>query len=288
MDDPQTTLDDLRREIDSIDTELHGLLKKRASLVENVRAVKNRDSIATVRPGREAAILRRLAESHEGGFPWGAIARIWREIIAGTTKMEMPEYAIAVYATDENQGCWDLARDQFGSATPMTAYATTREVLAEVSADRATIGVLPYPREVDTEAWWTHLMAPDGLRVAYRLPFNPDSNARSGDGGPDALAFGRIAPEDSGSDRTLIMLETRETVSRDGLVGLLERAGIEGRPAASHRDNAWFHLLDAKGFIAREDPRITELAKLAGVAGVSVIGAYAEPLALSAGEKASP
>ena len=40
--------------------------------------------------------------------------------------MEMPDYAVAVCASGNDQGIWDLARNQFGSATPMTAFATTR------------------------------------------------------------------------------------------------------------------------------------------------------------------
>ena len=48
----------------------------------------------------------------------------------------------------------DLARNQFGSATPMTGYASTREVLRELDAGNATLGVLPVPHEGDTDLWW--------------------------------------------------------------------------------------------------------------------------------------
>ena len=66
-------------------------------MVERIRAVKARDGTVTVKPGREAEILRALAARHEGDFPFAAVARLWREIIAGITRMEMAEYAVAVH-----------------------------------------------------------------------------------------------------------------------------------------------------------------------------------------------
>ena len=63
-------------------------------------------------------------------------------------------------------------------------------------AGRATVGVLPCPREGDSDPWWTNINVRDGLRISCRLPFTPaDSRA---DGGTEALAIGRIVPEATG------------------------------------------------------------------------------------------
>jgi chorismate mutase len=273
MNETGTSLQDLRGEIDRIDSELHALIKARAALVEEIRRVKSRDSITTVRPGREAEILRALFRRHDGAFPFAAVARIWREIIAGITRMEMPTYSVAVHAGGNDPGLWDLARNQFGSATPMTPFATSREVLGEVAAGRATVGVLSCPREGDADPWWTNIAVRDGLRVSYRLPFTPRADA-----GPEALAIGRIVPEESGLDRSLIVIETREALSRAGVTGLAERAGIKGHPIASCKAGLYFQLLDAEGFVAEDDGRIGDLARLNDVAQVTVIGTYAAPL----------
>lgn len=274
MNETGTSLQDLRGEIDRIDSDLHAMIMQRAALVEEIRRVKARDSITTVRPGREAEILRALFQRHDSPFPFAAVARIWREIIAGITRMEMPEYAVAVQVGGADTGLWDAARNQFGSATPMTAFATSREVLGEVAAGRATVGVLAYPREGDRDPWWTGLAVRDGLRVCYRLPFAP-----CGDSGADALAVGRILPEESGFDRSLLVIETREALSRAGVTGLAERAGIEGHPVASWQSGLHLQLLDAEGFLAEDDARIGELARLNDVAQVTVIGTYAAPMA---------
>lgn len=278
MDGSETTLGDVRREIDAIDAEMHALIRRRAALVERVRAIKARDDIPTVKPGREAEILRALAARHDGGFPFGAVARIWREIIAGITRMEAADYSVAVLMPANNHECWDLARDQFGSATPMSAFATPREVLREVDAGKVTLGVLPVPREGDSDLWWTGLATPDGPRVSYRLPFAPIA----ANGGPEtktgAFAVGHVPPEASSRDRSLIVVETRETVSRAGLSGLLEKAGIRGIALISGQQGVWFHLLDVEGFISQEDDATVELSRLSGVERVTVVGAYADPM----------
>jgi len=275
MDGSETTLEDLRREIDAIDADMHALIRRRAALVERIRAVKARDGTSTVKPGREAEILRALAARHEGDFPFAAVARIWREIIAGITRMEMTGYSIAVVTGNDGIACWDMARSQFGSATPMSGFASPREVLRELDAGRATLGVFPVPREGDPDLWWTSLATPDGLRVSYRLPFvSGDANG--------AFAVGRVPPEASSRDRSLIVVETGETVSRAGLAGLLEKTGLQGGTLVSGRQGAWFHLLDVEGFHSQQDEPVTELSRLSGVDRVTVIGAYADPMGAAA------
>lgn len=70
MNETGTSLQELRSEIDRIDSDLHALIKQRAALVEEIRRVKARDAITTVRPGREADILRSLLRRHDGPFPF--------------------------------------------------------------------------------------------------------------------------------------------------------------------------------------------------------------------------
>ena len=275
MDGSETTLGDVRQEIDAIDADLHALIRRRAALVERIRTVKARDGIPLVKPGREAEILRALAARHEGEFPFAAVARIWREIIAAITRMELADYSVAVFLPGDDPACWDLARDHFGSATPMAAFASIREVLRELDAGNATLGVLPVPHEGDADLWWTVLAAPDGLRVSYRLPFVSAAGETRAAG---AFAVGNVPPEASGRDRSLIVVESRETMSRAGLGRLLEKAGISGGVLASGQQGAWFHLLDVEGFLAQEDTPVTELSRLSGVERATVIGAYAEPM----------
>ena len=117
----------LRREIDRIDESIHALIIDRTKIVEKVRNAK-RDEKIKIRPAREAEILYRLMARHRGGFPKRELARIWRELIVATLSFEGP-FSVAVYAAEDAAGYWDLARDQYGSFTPMTRHASARSVV---------------------------------------------------------------------------------------------------------------------------------------------------------------
>ena len=65
----------------------------RARVVENVA---RSGKAAAFRPGREAAILRRLLARHTGKLPPQTLVRMWREMLAGTTAMQTP-VTVAVF-----------------------------------------------------------------------------------------------------------------------------------------------------------------------------------------------
>src|SRR3546814_9754785 len=88
MTKPKESLEDLRREIDTIDTRLHDLIMQRAALAGRISAAKGEASMASIRPAREAEIMRRLAARHAGEFPRAALARIWRELISAITRIQ--------------------------------------------------------------------------------------------------------------------------------------------------------------------------------------------------------
>ena len=145
-------LDELRQEIDAIDRQLHALIQQRGGLAADIAEIKKLESIDRVRPGREAVLLRALVERHEGEFPIGALLRMWREMISSLVLMEMPEYSVAVYASGDEQACWDLARDQFGSRTPMTMHLSARDAISQVLNGAAALAVVPSPTVSKTNA----------------------------------------------------------------------------------------------------------------------------------------
>ena len=54
----EENLDDLRREIDRLDDALLGLLRRRIDIGRRVARAKGPDAVATLRPGREAQVVR--------------------------------------------------------------------------------------------------------------------------------------------------------------------------------------------------------------------------------------
>jgi len=270
-----TPLDALRREIDRIDDSLHDLLMERAEIVEKVAAVKGKEGLTVIHPGREVAILRRLAARHAGRLPIGVIARMWREMLCGTVFMQGP-FSVAVYAEGDNQGVWDLARDQFGSHSEMMAFGSAREVLHQVMTGAVTVGVLPAPVEHDADPWWPLLCLADAPSVFAKLPFAGSGNAR----GPqrEALTVAKIAPAETGDDRTLIVFETREAFSRDGLGDLLRGAGMDPVKLVSARPGTWMHLAEVRSFFGADDQRLAALRAGDQVQRTVWVGAYGMPL----------
>ena len=273
------SLDELRKEINEIDLQLHGLIRQRASLADEIAEIKRRDSIEAVRPGREAMILRGLVERHDGHFPPGALLRIWREMIASITRMEMATYSVAVYASGDEQGYWDVARDQFGSRTPMTSHASPREVIAQVFDGTATLGVVPCPTEDDPGTWWPNLCMNEAPRIVYRLPFFGRGNARNGAGdGRDALAIGRLRPEATGDDRTVLVLETTSDLSRTALTDIFTGANLKPTLLASRGAGARQHYAEVDGYVEADDVRLKIVGARDAIARISIIGAYATPM----------
>lgn len=275
MDTTKPNLDDLRREIDEIDESLHDLIMRRTEIVEQVAEAKGSQTDSGMRPGREAAILRRLAARHKGHFGRGSLLRIWREIIAALTVLQGP-YSVTVFA-DDADGLWDLARDHFGSYVKLAANATRREVVAGVAGGNWTHGVLPYPAETDERPWWAGLWSANAPQIVQRLPFVEPGNVR--DRRASALVIARVPPEASGDDRSLLLLEMAAEVRRPVIGEMLTAASLEGKIVCAAADGSNQYLADAAGFLEDGDGRLTRLAQQENVERVKVIGAYPAPLA---------
>lgn len=280
MSDSASDLEQLRRRIDEIDDRLQDLLNERVELVFSVAARKSSSGgVAAHQPSREAEIIRRLVARNYGGLPPASLVRMWRELLAATVTMQ-GSFTIAVYAAPEAQGFWDLARDQYGSHTPMVAYGSTGQVIRAVTERQAVIGILPMPREEDPDPWWRQLLSPreDAPHVIARLPFGARGNARSGS---DALAIGRDPLQATGRDRTLLAAENAPDISRGRLFSTLSSVGLSCTLMASSKHaEGEYTLIEIDGFVPLADPRIERFRGELGGALYRLLrfGAYAVPL----------
>lgn len=277
----ETSLAGLRQEIDEIDAQIHDLLMRRTEVAQRIGAVKGAES-TYMRPGREAVVLRRLIARHRGDLPKALIVRIWREVFAAVTALQ-GALAVAVYAPEGTFGFRNLARDHYGWRTPITAYRSAAQVLEAVTEGRATVGVLPVPQGDDRDPWWRRL-ARNGEavpRIVARLPFAVVEPPRTD--GPEALAITLSQAEETGLDRSFLVVESREVISRSHLKGLLDQAGLAAADIQVAEDSdRWLHLVEVEGFLAAEDARIGRLLGLDEGSLVQgwAIGGYAVPLSL--------
>jgi chorismate mutase len=291
---PPRSLEALRAELDAIDDALLATLQRRAAVVAEVAALKNGG--VPLRPGREAAILRRLLGQAAGGpLPRQAVVRVWREILAGSLAQQ-GHFAVAVGEPGGSQkGAISLlAREHFGALTPLHLHRSASQAIGDVAAGVAAVVVLPLPAEEDAGSalWWTSLLHQDRMspgraegradlgggriHIIARLPFW----APRPEGAPRAAAFvaAAIAPDASGADRTLFGLEFPAETSRARLASQIAAAGLSAGTILLRREGEQKiaqALVDLAGFIAEDDPR---LAAIEGLLRPAVrLGAYAEP-----------
>ena len=273
---PDTDLASLRAEIDRIDDRLVDLLIARLAVVERIAAAKGdraKGGLA-IRPGREAVILRRLVARAAGRLPAATLVRMWRELLAATTRLQTP-LTVAVWAPPEAAEVWDLARDQFGSTTPFERVPSAAGALRRACEGR--IAVLPMPEE-DGD-WWVALREPGHRRLAAiaRLPF-----VEAGPRTLSALALAAVEPEPSADDLSLVILEAATSTSRARLAELLERGRLAPRwRGVARADVRVLHLVEVEGFHARGEPFLPSLLGGLGdqLHAATVVGAYPRPIA---------
>jgi chorismate mutase-like protein len=287
---PDDTLEDLRREIDQIDDGIHDLLIRRAEVSHAIAKVKQPNAAAgggsivpALRPAREAAILRRLLARHTGDLPPRVLARIWREIISASLRVQS-KFQLHVYAGENQTAFRDLAQAHFGSLSPIRTHTKPSLVVHACAEEPNSLGIVPLPEiEEPGPSWWAQL-APAGERgprVLAKLPF-----VAEGSEALSAYAIGTVEQEPSGDDTTLLLLEIAPGVSRTTLQSLLKSAGLPARLVAAGRlletkvpDEV---LLETNGFVGKGDPRLSALAEAAGetIARVAPIGGFANPVVL--------
>src|SRR5262245_21977614 len=85
-------IDSLRKEIDTVDARIHGLLNERAFLARKVGISKHADghTVDFYRPEREAQVLRMARERNKGPLRTEEILRLFREIMSACLAQEEP------------------------------------------------------------------------------------------------------------------------------------------------------------------------------------------------------
>ena len=262
-------VDDIRREIDSLDDQVHDLLMKRAELVVRIGEEKRKNDIQVVQPCREMMMLRRLLARHEGLLPKEAIVRIWRELV-GAVSLLQKGLKVVVTVPDDNSGLvyWDMAKDYFSSVLPMTKAANPLLAVSMVREGEATFAVVPWPADGQDKPWWPFLMDSSGdvpMRVVARLPLG-DRSRESANPEFRALAVARLKFEPSGDDRSLLALALDHSVSRTRIVDQARELKLEPRSLYSRvvgEGAGNMHLLEVDGYVAADDERLkTFLSKL--------------------------
>lgn len=269
-------LEALRARIDSIDKELHDLLIERSQVARRIAAAKGPGE-AFLRPGREAHILRRLIARHEGPLDPAVLIRIWREILAGNTAIQGP-LNVTVGSASNLTVLRDMTRDHYGAQTPVASYDTPQAAIDVVARGEATVAVTPWPDGADPEPWWPVLArtGQDRPQVVARLPVLASAPQ------PAAAVVARVPFEDTGADRSLVVVESQAQWSAlvEGMraTGLTVRAELDRASGTTGPQR----LLELEGYVPAADSRLGDLAHDgSAITAAQGLGGYAIPIALN-------
>lgn len=141
------TLDQLRDDIDRIDSEVLELLNERMDVVKQVGELKSKTGSAIYRPEREKAIIDRLASLSKGHLNRAAIEAIYLEIFAVSRNLELPERV--AYLGPEGTYTHQAAESRFGAMSEYLSMANIDGVFNSVLSGRAKYGVVPIENNTD-------------------------------------------------------------------------------------------------------------------------------------------
>ena len=178
---PAPSLADLRQEIDRIDEAMHRLLMERGTIIDRLNASKKASQAglsSAFRPGREASMMKALAERHEGLLPLDTVESIWRVII-GTFTYVQSNYSVHADVSAGDAPMRDSARFHFGFTVPYITHPSAAAVIEAVASSRGDLGIFRLDQGATSGAWWRTLDDKRRPKIIARLPFieRPDHPA---------------------------------------------------------------------------------------------------------------
>src|SRR3982075_4360127 len=165
------SLQELRKEIDAIDEQVHNLLMARGDIIDRLISVKQTQEVGSAfRPAREADMMRRLVGRHHGILPLDTVESIWRVIIATFTYVQSP-FSVHADLSAGDALMRDSARFHFGFTVPFIAHMGASAVVAAVSDSKGDPGLVPAFAVAGAGAWWNALEFDAAPKIIARLPF---------------------------------------------------------------------------------------------------------------------
>lgn len=161
-------LDNIRKKIDALDSELLRLLNERADLVHEVGEIKKKDGLEIYAPEREEQLLQSLIAKSEGRLPEKSIRAIYREIMSAALALE--EDLKIAYLGPEGTWTHQAAINKFGHSVKYSPQPNFTEVFDQVARRVADYGVVPI--ENSTEGAVNHtldLFADSPLKICAQI-----------------------------------------------------------------------------------------------------------------------
>ncbi|MFK7995373.1 MAG: prephenate dehydratase [Granulosicoccus sp.] len=139
------SLEEIYRQIDAIDGQIQTLINQRAAVCTQIAVLKGNQSkdggADLYKPGRDALVLRAVAERNEGPLHDRDMQRIFREIISASQMLEEPMRV--AYLGPEGTYSHTATDRHFGHFVETHPEPGIAEIFHAVEAGRARFGVVP-------------------------------------------------------------------------------------------------------------------------------------------------
>jgi len=135
------SLENLRKRIDEIDSQLVKLLNERAQVVIDVGKLKNKTGGQIYAPDREKAVFEKIIKTSTGPLPDKCLTAIWRELMSGSFVLERP--LRIGYLGPDGSFSHTAAMLKFGQSVEYEPLTDIRGIFDEVSKGHCDLGIVP-------------------------------------------------------------------------------------------------------------------------------------------------
>lgn len=147
-------LNDIRKEIDKIDSRIVKLVNERAKKSCEIGDIKKKKNQPIYSPDRESRIYAQVVKKNKGPIPGSSVKAIYREIMSACLSLEKP--LKVAYLGPELTFTHQAALKKFGSSVEYLSCDSIPDVFREVEKGAADYGVVPI--ENSTEGAVNHTL----------------------------------------------------------------------------------------------------------------------------------
>jgi chorismate mutase len=197
-------LNDLRATINRLDDEILALVRRRMTLAGDIIAAKQ--GHAAYRPGREAAVIERLAAAAPD-LPRQLVANVWRQLMTASTALQDNSLEVAVHHQAMAVAGW-----HFGGLVTIRECADLDTVRSRLDAG---VGLALVPESCEAEVAGWLLTDTEFHLIASTPPFRSDAL-------PPTWMIGRQPADAVEREMTLIARRGDDGMAIDRMTGRLD------------------------------------------------------------------
>jgi chorismate mutase/prephenate dehydratase len=140
------SLEELRKRIDEIDSQLVALLNERAGVVMEIGKLKAQSDRPIYAPDREKQVLDKVVKINKGPLPDRTLVAIWREMMSGSFVLEKPPRI--AYLGPGGSFSHTAALLKFGKSVEYEPLADIHSIFDEICKGHCDLGIVPVENSI--------------------------------------------------------------------------------------------------------------------------------------------